>query len=238
MVIRIPYGGRHRRGRAPLRLVRGLLRPHPGPAGRHPGHARRRLLAAAAGHRLPRPGHLPRAQEAATGRRQTTVLDHTTSADRPGRRAPAGHRRHPDRLRRHGARPRWTPPTRPQQEGRSARGHRPAQPVPVRRRDRRRLGPADRPGRRGPRGQRFCGYGAEVAARLPERCFHYLDAPVLRVTGFDIPYPPPHLEQHHLPSVDRDPGRDRPAPVGPRPRHHEGGRLDAARSCCRTSERA
>lgn len=49
----------------------------------------------------------------------------------------------------------------------------------------------------------FCGYGAEVAARLSEQCFHYLDAPILRVTGFDIPYPPPKLEQHHLPSVDR-----------------------------------
>ena len=49
----------------------------------------------------------------------------------------------------------------------------------------------------------FCGYGAEVAARLSEQCFHYLQAPVLRVTGLDIPYPPPHLEQHHLPSVDR-----------------------------------
>ena len=26
---------------------------------------------------------------------------------------------------------------------------------------------------------------------------------MLRVTGFDIPYPPPTLEEHHLPSVDR-----------------------------------
>ena len=50
---------------------------------------------------------------------------------------------------------------------------------------------------------RFCGYGAEVAARLSEQCFHYLEAPVLRVTGFDIPYPPPHLEEFHLPGVDR-----------------------------------
>jgi 2-oxoisovalerate dehydrogenase E1 component beta subunit len=50
---------------------------------------------------------------------------------------------------------------------------------------------------------RFCGYGAEVAARLSEQCFHYLEAPVLRVAGFDIPYPPPNLEEHHLPSVDR-----------------------------------
>jgi 2-oxoisovalerate dehydrogenase E1 component beta subunit len=50
---------------------------------------------------------------------------------------------------------------------------------------------------------RFCGYGAEVAARLSEQCFHYLEAPVLRVAGFDIPYPPPSLEEYHLPNVDR-----------------------------------
>ena len=49
----------------------------------------------------------------------------------------------------------------------------------------------------------FGGYGAEVTARLSEQCFHHLQAPILRVTGFDIPYPPPKLEKHHLPSVDR-----------------------------------
>ncbi|OAA25851.1 pyruvate dehydrogenase E1 component beta subunit [Frankia sp. EI5c] len=49
----------------------------------------------------------------------------------------------------------------------------------------------------------FGGVGAEIAARVSERCFHHLAAPVLRVTGFDIPYPPPLLEHHHLPSVDR-----------------------------------
>ncbi|HEY1704403.1 MAG TPA: alpha-ketoacid dehydrogenase subunit beta [Trebonia sp.] len=49
----------------------------------------------------------------------------------------------------------------------------------------------------------FGGYGAEVAARLTEQCFYHLEAPVLRVTGFDIPYPPPHLEQFHLPTADR-----------------------------------
>jgi pyruvate dehydrogenase E1 component beta subunit len=50
---------------------------------------------------------------------------------------------------------------------------------------------------------KFGGYGAEVVARLTEQCFHHLAAPILRVTGYDIPYPPPKIEQWHLPSVDR-----------------------------------
>jgi 2-oxoisovalerate dehydrogenase E1 component beta subunit len=49
----------------------------------------------------------------------------------------------------------------------------------------------------------FAGYGAEVAARLTEQCFHFLEAPILRITGFDVPYPPPQLEHLHLPDVDR-----------------------------------
>ncbi len=51
--------------------------------------------------------------------------------------------------------------------------------------------------------QGFAGVGAEIAARVQERCFHSLAAPVLRVTGFDIPYPPPKLEHAHLPDADR-----------------------------------
>jgi pyruvate dehydrogenase E1 component beta subunit len=51
--------------------------------------------------------------------------------------------------------------------------------------------------------QGFAGVGAEIAARVQERCFHSLHAPVLRVAGFDIPYPPPKLEHSHLPGVDR-----------------------------------
>jgi pyruvate dehydrogenase E1 component beta subunit len=36
-----------------------------------------------------------------------------------------------------------------------------------------------------------------------EDCFRDLHAPIGRVTGYDIPYPPARLEQYQLPSVDR-----------------------------------
>jgi pyruvate dehydrogenase E1 component beta subunit len=49
----------------------------------------------------------------------------------------------------------------------------------------------------------FGGYGAEVAARVTERNFFHLAAPILRITGFDIPFPSPRLEQHHLPTAER-----------------------------------
>ena len=49
----------------------------------------------------------------------------------------------------------------------------------------------------------FLGLGAEIASRIAERCFFQLEAPVLRVTGFDTPYPPSKLERHYLPDVDR-----------------------------------
>ncbi|QFG23548.1 alpha-ketoacid dehydrogenase subunit beta [Actinomadura sp. WMMB 499] len=49
----------------------------------------------------------------------------------------------------------------------------------------------------------FNGYGAELAARVTERCFYRLEAPVLRVGGFSTPYPPSRLEDHYLPDLDR-----------------------------------
>ncbi|MBX6766293.1 MAG: alpha-ketoacid dehydrogenase subunit beta [Actinomadura rubrobrunea] len=49
----------------------------------------------------------------------------------------------------------------------------------------------------------FSGYGAELAARITERCFYRLEAPVLRVGGFSTPYPPSRLEDHYLPDLDR-----------------------------------
>ncbi|MDX1510831.1 MAG: alpha-ketoacid dehydrogenase subunit beta [Nitriliruptorales bacterium] len=47
------------------------------------------------------------------------------------------------------------------------------------------------------------GMGAELAARIQEQAFWALEAPVLRVTGFDTPYPPAMLEEFWLPDVDR-----------------------------------
>jgi 2-oxoisovalerate dehydrogenase E1 component beta subunit len=47
------------------------------------------------------------------------------------------------------------------------------------------------------------GMGAEIAARVTEQCFYSLEAPVLRVTGFDTPYPAARLEEDYLPDLDR-----------------------------------
>jgi 2-oxoisovalerate dehydrogenase E1 component beta subunit len=50
---------------------------------------------------------------------------------------------------------------------------------------------------------RSVGLGAEVAARVMELAFDHLQAPVGRVTGWDVPYPPAALEQHYLPTIER-----------------------------------
>jgi pyruvate dehydrogenase E1 component beta subunit len=50
---------------------------------------------------------------------------------------------------------------------------------------------------------RTLGLGAEIVARIVEEAFDHLEAPVARVTGWDVPYPPAALEQAFLPSVDR-----------------------------------
>jgi pyruvate dehydrogenase E1 component beta subunit len=50
---------------------------------------------------------------------------------------------------------------------------------------------------------RNVGLGAELAARISEDAFYSLEAPVLRVTGFDTPYPPSRIEEEYLPDLDR-----------------------------------
>jgi pyruvate dehydrogenase E1 component beta subunit len=47
------------------------------------------------------------------------------------------------------------------------------------------------------------GFGAEIVARIVEDCFDHLEAPVVRVTGYDTPYPPATIESHYVPSVAR-----------------------------------
>lgn len=50
---------------------------------------------------------------------------------------------------------------------------------------------------------RTAGLGAEIAAEISERCFYSLEAPVQRVTGYDVPYPASSLEEDFLPDLDR-----------------------------------
>jgi 2-oxoisovalerate dehydrogenase E1 component beta subunit len=49
----------------------------------------------------------------------------------------------------------------------------------------------------------YAGLGAEIAARVTEHCFYRLEAPVMRVGGFAVPYPPARAEDHYLPDLDR-----------------------------------
>jgi 2-oxoisovalerate dehydrogenase E1 component beta subunit len=49
---------------------------------------------------------------------------------------------------------------------------------------------------------RTCGYGAELAALVQEHCFYHLEAPIVRVTGWDTPYP--HIfEWEYFPGPER-----------------------------------
>ena len=49
----------------------------------------------------------------------------------------------------------------------------------------------------------FVSVGSEIAATIAERAFYLLQAPVLRVSGYDTPFPPAAVETHFLPSADR-----------------------------------
>jgi pyruvate dehydrogenase E1 component beta subunit len=49
----------------------------------------------------------------------------------------------------------------------------------------------------------FVSLGSEIAATVTERAFYSLEAPVIRVAGFDTPFPPAKLEAVYLPDADR-----------------------------------
>lgn len=51
--------------------------------------------------------------------------------------------------------------------------------------------------------QGFVSVGSEIAATITERAFYSLEAPVLRVAGYDTPFPPAKLETTFLPDADR-----------------------------------
>jgi pyruvate/2-oxoglutarate/acetoin dehydrogenase E1 component len=50
---------------------------------------------------------------------------------------------------------------------------------------------------------RVAGFGAELAAVIAEKAILDLRGPVIRVTGFDVPYPFWQLEDAYMPSVER-----------------------------------
>ena len=49
----------------------------------------------------------------------------------------------------------------------------------------------------------FLGLGSEISATITEQAFYHLEAPVLRVGGYNVPYPPSRLEEDFLPDLDR-----------------------------------
>jgi 2-oxoisovalerate dehydrogenase E1 component beta subunit len=49
----------------------------------------------------------------------------------------------------------------------------------------------------------FLGMGSEIAARVSEKCFYSLEAPVIRVGAPHTPYPPSRVEEEFLPDLDR-----------------------------------
>ena len=49
----------------------------------------------------------------------------------------------------------------------------------------------------------FVSVSSEIAARVAELAFYHLEAPPIRVGGFDVPYPAAKLEEKFLPDADR-----------------------------------
>ena len=89
-------------------------------------------------------------------------------------------------------------------EGTSTRGHRPAHAVAARhgagpRRPYAAPAAPSSPTRR----TSTSAWAPRSPRRITEQCFYSLEAPVLRVGGFDMPYPPSRIEEEYLPDLDR-----------------------------------
>ena len=204
IVVRIPFGGGIGAVEHHSESPEAQFAHTPGPQGGRLLQPGRRLLDDPAGHRLRRPGDLPRAQ-AAVPRRQAGAR----RVRHPRRRAAVhlprrarGHRPHPAGLRPDGEDLHGVRRGR-RQEGQSI------EVIDLRTLSPLDMGPVYESVRKTGRAvvaheaHVNLGMGSEVAARITEQCFYSLEAPVLRVGGFDTPYPPSRIEEEWLPDLDR-----------------------------------
>ena len=151
--------------------------------------------------RVRRPGDLLRAQAPLLGEGRGRRRAPRRRSHRPG---PArGHRRHPARLRPDGPDLPRRPPRPPRRRARRSRSStcarcRPLDMAPSSARSGRPAAPSSSTRRR-----RSSASAPRSRPPVTERCFYSLEAPVLRVGGFNTPYPPSRIEEDYLPDLDR-----------------------------------
>ena len=202
IVIRIPFGGGIGAVEHHSESPEAQFAHTPGPEGRRLLQPGRRLLDDPAGDRPRRPGDLPRA-EAAVPRRQGRARRDRRA--RPAVQLPG----RPPRQRRHAAGLRSDREDRIKAAEAAAGEGRSLEVIDLRTLSPLDMAPVYESVRRTGRAVVVheahvnLGIGAEVAARITEECFYSLEAPVLRVGGFDTPYPPSRLEEDWLPDLDR-----------------------------------
>ena len=202
-----PVRRRHRRGRAPQRVA-------PRPTSRTPPACKvvavlepgRRLLDDPAGDRQRRPGHLLRAQAPLLGEGRARRVADPRAARCRCSAARSCARARDVTLAAYG------PMVKTCLEAATAAAEEGTSLEVV---DLRSLSPLDMPtrarvGRARPAGsssctRRRCSSASAPRSRpgSPSSCFYSLEAPVLRVGGFDTPYPPSRLEEDYLPDLDR-----------------------------------
>ena len=203
IVIRIPFGGGIGAVEHHSESPEALLRAHRRPQGRGVLQPGRRLLDDPAGDRLRRPDRVLRAEAPLLGEGRARRVE-----PRPSRCSPRGSSREGTdadaaRLRPDGEDLPARPPRPPARRAR-ARGHRPAHAVAARPGAGARVGPQDRARRRRARGADHARPRARRSRRgSPRSASTRLEAPVLRVGGFDTPYPPSRIEEEYLPDLDR-----------------------------------